>query len=220
MVYASKKGSRQGRGHRRANNANTAKIRHIVKKTLAATREKKHLVQSALDQVINTTGVNFDMVPKVGTGTGVSSRIGNEIQWKSYHVRMILKGGPNMPSAQVFRVIWYTPRTQSVLMPTTTSVVSFVDKEQFVIHSDKVHKIGTNLTRALPDDSASGVGAFKILNFGRKFKKPATMIFDDNTSASLLTNHMRCYIVSTSPSSSLAYTTSIDFLSTCYYTDA
>ena len=182
--------------------------------------EKKHLTQSALDQVVNTTGVNFDMVPKVGTGTGVSARIGNEIQWKSYHVRMILKGGPNMPAAQVFRVIWYTPRVNGTLMPNTTSVVSFIDKEQFIIHSDKVHKIGTNLTRALPDDSASGVGAFKILNFGRRFKKPATMVFDDNLSTSLLTNHMRCYVVSTSPSSSLAYTTSMDFLSTCYYTDA
>ena len=184
MVYASKKGGRQSRGSHRTNHANTAKIRSIVKKTIASTREKKHLTQSALDQVVNTTGVNFDMVPKVGTGTGVSARIGNEIQWKSYHVRMILKGGPNMPAAQVFRVI------------------------------------GTNLTRALPDDSASGVGAFKILNFGRRFKKPATMVFDDNLSTSLLTNHMRCYVVSTSPSSSLAYTTSMDFLSTCYYTDA
>ena len=220
MPYAKKRTFRKRRYPTRASQANTAKIKSIVKRTLASTREKKHNQQTALDQVINTTGTNFDMVPKVGQGTGVSQRIGNEIQWKSYHVRMILKGGPVMESAQVFRIIWYTARVNGTLMPTTTSVTSFLDQEAFIIHSDKIHKIGSNMTRVNADDPPTGTGAFKILNFGRKFKKPAHMQFDDHLSTSLLTNHMRCYVVSTYGGSASAYATTLDFMSTCYYTDA
>lgn len=198
----------------------TQKINSLVKKAIAASREKKHFNQSTSDQIINTTGVNFDMVPKVGQGVGVSQRIGNELQWKSYHCRMVIKGGPLMTGAHVFRVVWYTPRVNGTLMPSTTSVTDFIDPEAFIIHSDKLHKIGTNISRLAGDDPASGVGAFKVLNYGRRFKKPAKMVFDDNLATSLLSNHMRCYIVSTSPSSSSDYTTKVDFNSTCYYTDA
>lgn len=209
-------GSRRGR----SNAAQTQKIKSIVKSTLAASREKKHFQQVTTNQVINQTGTNFDMVPKVGQGVGVSQRVGNEIQWKSYHVRMIVKGGRLLSQGQVLRVIWYTPRVSNTLMPTSVSVTDFLDQEKFIIHSDKIHKIGTNIDRVNQEDPPSGTGAFKVLNFGRKFKKPATMVFDDNLATSLLTNHMRCYIVSTSPSSSLDYATAVDFMSTCYYTDA
>lgn len=209
---------KRGRG---AGGVSSAKVRKIVKDMNEKSREKKHHQQTALDQVISTTGVNFNMVPAVAQGTGTGGRIGNEIQWKSYHVRMILKGGYNMYNGQVFRVIWYTPRkNDGTLMPTSTSVTDFLDQEQFIIHSDKIHKIGSNTDRSGGgSEPPTGVGAFKILNFGRKFKKPALMVFDDATSASLLTNHMRCYIVSTSTSTTLSYTTSVDFMSTCYYTD-
>lgn len=212
--------SSNSRNTRRASTASTQKIRSIVKSTLAATREKKHHQISNTNLVINTTGTNFDMVPKPSQGVGVSQRVGNEIQWKSYHVRMIVKGGRLMAGSHVFRVIWYTPRLNGTLMPNTTSVTSFLDQEAFIIHSDKLHKIGTNIDRAVAEDPASGVGAFKVLNYGRKFKKPAVMVFDDTNPNSLLTNHMRCYIVSTSGSSSLDYTTSVDFISTSYYTDS
>jgi len=219
-MVSRRKPRKKARSTVRGRTSTVSGIKSIVKSTLEATREKKHFQQVATDQIINQTGTNFDMVPKVGGGTGVSQRVGNSILWKSYHVRMILKGGPSMAEAHVFRVIWYTARVNGTLMPTTTSVTDFLDQESFIIHSDKIHKIGTNITRAAANEPVSGTGAFKILNFGRKFKKGATMVFDTNLAASLLTNHMRCYIVSTSPSSSLDYTTSMDFMSTCYYTDA
>lgn len=223
MPYARKtrKYSRKTRYSNRSSAANASKIRSIVKRTLASSREKKHFEQQAIDQVISTTGTNFNMVPAVSQGTNTNQRIGNEIQWKSYHVRMILKGGVNMDSAQVFRVIWYTARQLATSMPTSVSITSFLDKEKFIIHSDKVHRIGSNITRGSSSDIAAptGVGAFKILNFGRKFKKPASLHFDDSTGASLLTNHMKCYIVSSSASTSLSYSTAVDFVSTCYYTD-
>jgi len=204
----------------RQNTLSTQKVKSIVKKTLAQSRETKHHQQQALNQVIQTTGTNFDMVPAVGQGVGTGQRIGNEIQWKSYHVRMILKGGANMAQGHVFRVIWYTPRVNGTLMPNTVSVTDFLDQEAFVVHSDKIHKIGTNIDRSTAIDiPPSGVGAFKILNFGRRFKKPANMVFDNNLSSSLLSNHMRCYVVSTNGATG-TYATSVDFSSTCYYTDA
>lgn len=205
---------------RRSTGVSNARIQRIVNNTLNATREKKHFQQVTTNQVINTTGTNFDMVPKVGQGVGVSQRIGNEIKWKSYHVRMIVKGGRLLSQGQVFRIVWYTPRVNGTLMPTSTSVTDFIDQEAFIIHSDKIHKIGSNMDRGVAEDPPTGVGAFKVLNYGRKFKKPATMVFDDNLATSLLTNHMRCYIVSSSPSSSADYATLVDFMSTCYYTDS
>lgn len=208
---------KRGRG---AGGVSTTKVRKIVKQMNEQAREKKHFSQQAIDQVVSTTGINFNMVPAVSQGTGTNERIGNDIQWKSYHVRMILKGGVNMTEAQVFRIVWYTPRKAGTVMPSTTTVTSFLDQDEFIIHSDKVHRIGSNMSRSTGSDIApTGVGAFKILNFGRRFKKAAHMVFNDHTGASLLTNHMKCYIVSTNSSTSLSYATALDFLSTCYYTD-
>lgn len=208
---------KRGRG---AGGVSSSKVRKIVKQMNDKAREKKHFTQQAIDQVISTTGTNFNMVPAVSQGVGTSQRIGNDIQWKSYHVRMILKGGVNMTEAQVFRVIWYTARKTGTSMPSTVGVTSFLDQDEFIIHSDKIHRIGSNMSRSTGTDiPATGVGAFKILNFGRRFKKPAHMVFNDSTGASLLTNHMKCYIVSTNSSTSLSYSTALDFMSTCYYTD-
>lgn len=219
-MVSRRKPRKKARSTVRGRTSTVSGIKSIVKSTLEATREKKHHQQTSTNQVINTTGTNFDMVPKVGQGVGVGQRIGNSILWKSYHVRMILKGGRVMTQGQVIRVIWYTARVNGTLMPTSISVTDFLDQEAFIIHSDKLHKIGTNIDRVNQEDPPSGVGAFKVLNFGRKFKKGANMVFDDHLAASLLTNHMRCYIVSTNGSSSLDYATSVDFMSTCYYTDA
>lgn len=160
------------------------------------------------------------MVPAVANGTSNSTRIGNKITWKSYHVRMVLKGGLNMNAAATMRIIWYLPRVSTQLMPTTTSVTDFVDSDAFIVYSDKIHRIGTNGIRAAGSDPQVGPQCFKLVHAGRVFKKGADLYFDNNLSSSLLTNHMRCYVVSDNPSASLSYTTSLDFTSTCYFTDA
>lgn len=211
---------RKARATARGRATSVSGIKSIVKSTLESTREKKHFQQVSQDRIIKSTGSNFEMVPKVAQGVATNQRIGNNILWKSYHVRMILKGGRVMEQPAVFRIIWYTARVNGTLMPTTTSVTSFLDQEAFIIHSDKLHKIGTGMQRSAQEDPPSGTGAFKVLNFGRKFNKGATMVFDDSSNTSLLTNHMRCYVCSTSVSTSLDYATSLDFMSTCYYTDA
>ena len=59
----------------------------------AQTRELKHLNIAQTDQVISTTGVNFEISPaSVAQGTDVNNRVGNKVNWKSYYMRMILKG--------------------------------------------------------------------------------------------------------------------------------
>ena len=156
MVSQRRSTRRKARSTNRSRTGSTASIKAIVKKTLADTREKKHFSLQSSDVVISTTGVNFDMSPRVSQGTTVTSRIGNEILWTAYHVRMLLKGGINMESGQVFRIIWYTARVNGTLLPTSTSVTDFLDQDQFIIHSDKLHKIGSNIQRAAGEDPSSG----------------------------------------------------------------
>jgi len=198
----------------------TNKVRKIVRTMTAQTRELKHLNIAQTDQVISNTGVNFEISPSsVAQGLDVNNRVGNKINWKSYYMRMILKGGNNMAGPHQVRVIWYLPRISDERLPTTTTVLSFIDPESFIVVSDKIHKVGTSINRAAGDDAPSGTQNFKILNYGKKFKKPSECIYDSPSAGSLISNRVHCYVVSTNPSTSLSYGTSLDLRATMYFTD-
>ena len=124
----------------------------------------------------------------------MNNRVGNKINWKSYYMRCILKGGNNMAGSHQVRVIWYLPRVSDERLPTTTGVTASTDP-------------------------VSGIQNFKILHYGKKFKKASECIFDSPSAGSLISNRLQCYMVSTNPSTSLSYGTSLDLRATMYFTD-
>jgi len=127
-------GTRSGgvsKRQRSSGGISTAKVRKIVKEVNAKSREKKHVNIQQLDFPISTTGVNFTIDPSpIAQGTGANQRVGNNVQWKSWYMKMIVKAGVNTASTHIVRLIWYTPRDQGDTIPTTTSVTGFLDSGQ------------------------------------------------------------------------------------------
>lgn len=205
---------------KRSQTLSQSKVRKIVREMNEKTREKKFKQISQSDFPIQTTGTNFTIDPSsLSQGLTVNTRIGNEVNWTSWYMKMILKTGYNTAYPHMVRLIWYTPRVDGDVIPTTTSVVGFIDMEKFIVHSDKIVKIGSSMQRDNHTDPPTGVDAFKVLHFGKKFKKPVKLLFDSVSPGSLITPTRRLYMVSTNSSGAASYSTLCDLRATMYFTD-
>lgn len=208
---------KRGRGH---GAVSATKVRKIVKEMNEKAREKKHLNITQSDYALTTTGTNFTIDPSpIAQGITNSSRIGNDVNWTSWFMKMVISTGYNTAYPHMVRMIWYTPRIETDVIPTSTGVMTFLDSDKYIIHSDRIVKVGTGIERGSSTDAPSGVDSFKVLHFGKRFKKAVRCVYDSPSAHSLLTPTRKLYMVSTNSSGAATYSTLVNLSATIYFTD-